>query len=74
MLHLSEHIYTLFCTDGQVFLVNETILTVQENVDGGVVDICVALSSDGELETDVFVTMETFDGSAGEILCINVTF
>ena len=53
---------------------NETILTVQENVDGGVVDICVALSSDGELETDVLVTMETFDGSAGEILCINVTF
>ena len=48
-------------------LVNEVLLTVPENVEDGMLQICVTLESDGELETDVIVTMGTFDGSAGEI-------
>ena len=47
-------------------LVNEVILTVPENVEDGMLQICVTLESDGELETDVIVMMGSFNGSAGE--------
>ena len=39
-------------------------LSVPEN---HVLSICVVLSSDGELETDLLVTLRTIDGSAGEV-------
>lgn len=47
-------------------MANEAIIVLPENAEDGVLQICVALDSDGELETDLIVTMMTFDGLAGE--------
>ena len=67
-LQMSVNIIILHIfTDGQLFLANEVLLTVPENVEDGMLQICATLESDGDLETDVIVTMETFDGSACEI-------